>query len=209
MDSAFIQRKLSPFRLGDFAFRIGQDNLLVRIEQLRTREAMYPPLIFSQLILQPLFVWLFWDYASHLFLLFWWAAFYALHAVEVVNWLIHRNKLRSVQECRDLHQHFTFFALAAGMMWGTAEMLFFPSDIGYQGLLICIMLGLVAGAVTMNPIHPPSLYAYSFGVMLPLIGRVTVENDFVHSILSLMLVVFLMVVLFAGRGLKTSSYCSK
>jgi response regulator RpfG family c-di-GMP phosphodiesterase len=201
MDSAFIQRKLSPFHLGDFAFRIGKDNLRVRIEQLRTREAMYPPLIFSQVILQPLFVWLFWDFASHIFLLCWWASFYALHAVEVVNWLMHRNKLRTVRECRDLHLHFTFFALAAGMMWGTAEMLSFPSDIGYQGLMICIMLGLVAGAVTMNPIHPPSLYAYLFGIMFPLIGRVAVENDFVHSILSLMLVIFLMVVMFAGRGL--------
>jgi response regulator RpfG family c-di-GMP phosphodiesterase len=201
MDIAFFQRKLSPSRLGDFAFPINQGNLRVRIEQLSTREAMYPPLIFSQVILQPLFVWLFWDYASHTFLLFWWACFFALHAVEFVNWFLHKNKLSTVQECRNLHLHFTSFALAAGMMWGAAAMLFFPADIGYQGVMICIMLGLVAGAVTMNPIHPPSLYAYLFGVMFPLIGRVVTVNDFVHSILSLMLAVFLIVVLFAGRGL--------
>lgn len=162
---------------------------------------MYPPLIISQVILQPLFVWLFWDYASHTFLLFWWGCFYALHALEVLNWSMHKNKLGTVQECRDMHWHFTFFAFAVGLMWGAAAMLFFPSDIGYQGLMICIILGLVAGAVTMNPIHPPSLYVYAFGVMVPLIGRVVVVDDFVHSILSLMLVVFLMIVLFAGRGL--------
>jgi response regulator RpfG family c-di-GMP phosphodiesterase len=62
-------------------------------------------------------------------------------------------------------------------------------------------LCLVAGAVTMNPIHPPSLYVYVFCIMLPLIARVVVENDFAHSILALMLVVYLMVVLVAGRGL--------
>lgn len=162
---------------------------------------MYPPLILSQVVLQPLFVWMFWDQASHTYLLMWLACFYALHALEFVNWSLRKNKLGTVQECRDMHLHFTFFALAAGVMWGTAAMLFFPSDLGYQGLMICIMLGLVAGAVTMNPIHPPSLYVYSFGVMFPLIGRVVMEDDFVHSILSLMLVVFLMVVLFAGRGL--------
>jgi response regulator RpfG family c-di-GMP phosphodiesterase len=201
MDAAFFNRMLSISRLGDFAFPIGKGNLRVRIEQLRTREAMYPPLIISQMILQPLFVWLFWDYAAHTSLLFWWACFYMLHAVEVANWILHKNKLKTVQECRDLHLHFTFFAFAAGTMWGAAALLFFPVDIGYQGLMICIMLGLVAGAVTMNPIHPPSLYAYVFGIMFPLIGRVVVFDDFIHSILSLMLVVFLLVVLVAGRGL--------
>lgn len=80
-------------------------------------------------------------------------------------------------------------------------MLFFPADIGYQGLMICIMLGLVAGAVTMNPVHPPSLYSYVLGIMLPLIARVVTLDDTVHAILTLMLVVFLLVVLVAGRGL--------
>ncbi|MDO8988576.1 MAG: HD domain-containing protein [Sideroxyarcus sp.] len=201
MDIAFINRLLSPARLGGFAFRVGPDNLNVRIEQLGIREAMYPPLIGSQLILQPLFVWLFWDYASHGFLLLWLACFYALHATEVVHWFAHKNKLRTIRECRNLHLHFTLFAFSAGIMWGAAAVLFFPADIGYQGLMICIMLGLVAGAVTMNPIHPPSLYVYVFGIMFPLIGRVVVINDFIHSILAIMLVVFLLVVLVAGREL--------
>lgn len=201
MDTAFINRMLSISRLGDFSFPISKGNLRVRIEQLRTREAMYPPLIASQMILQPLFVWFFWDYAAHNFLLFWWACFYVLHGIEIGNWILHKNKLKTIQECRDLNLHFTFFAFAAGTMWGAAALLFFPADIGYQGLMICIMLGLVAGAVTMNPIHPPSLYAYVFGIMIPLIARVVVGDDFIHSILTLMLVVFLMVVLVAGRGL--------
>jgi response regulator RpfG family c-di-GMP phosphodiesterase len=201
MDTAFLTRWLSPARLGFFSFRVGSDNLNVRIEQLGIRAAMYPPLIGSQIILQPLFVWLFWDYASHGFLLLWLACFYALHTLEVERWLVLKNKLSTVSECRDMHAHFTLFALSAGVMWGAAAVLFFPADIGYQGLMICIMLGLVSGAVTMNPIHPPSLYVYVFGVMFPLIGRVVVINDFIHSILAIMLVVFLLVVLVAGREL--------
>ena len=67
--------------------------------------------------------------------------------------------------------HFTIFALAAGIMWGVAAVVFFPVDIGYQSLLICVMLGLVAGAVTMNSVHPPSLYGYLLGIMIPLILR--------------------------------------
>lgn len=201
MMDTFIGRKSSEPRSGDLVFRVDQDNLRVRIEQLRTRMDMYPALIFSQVVLQPLFIWMFWDQAPHNHLLLWLACFYGFHAVEIVNWAFHRNKLNSVQECRAWHLHFTFFSLATGILWGVAAWYFFPADIGYQGLMICIMLGLVAGAVTMNPIHPPSLYAYLFGIMFPLIVRVLTLNDSVHEILSMMLVLFLAVVLVAGRGL--------
>ena len=63
------------------------------------------------------------------------------------------------------------------------------------------MVGLVAGAVTINPVHPPALYAYSLGIMMPLIVRVSIENDFIHWILVLMLGVYVVVILLAGRGL--------
>ena len=200
MDTS-VNRKLPQRRSGDTAFVLDQDNLRVRIEQLRTRMEMYPALIFSQVVLQPLFVWMFWGQASHKLLLLWLACFYGLHAVEVVNWALHRNKLNTMQECRAWHLHFTFFALATGLLWGAAAVLFFPTVIEYQGLMICIMLGLVAGAVTMNPIHPPSLYTYILGIMVPLIFRVMTLEDAVHEILSIMLVVFLIVILVAGRGL--------
>jgi response regulator RpfG family c-di-GMP phosphodiesterase len=201
MDTAHIPHKHSSPTPADFSFPIDLDNLRVRAEQLRTRMEMYPPLIFSQMALQPLFVWMFWDHASHELLLFWLFSFYVVHLVELANWYAHRNRLESVQECHDLHFHFTFFALATGVLWGGAAMLLFPADIGYQGLMICIMLGLVAGAVTMNPVHPPSLYSYVLGIMLPLILRVVVIADTIHIILTLMLVIFLVVVLSAGRGL--------
>ncbi|HAF45623.1 MAG TPA: phosphohydrolase [Gallionellaceae bacterium] len=201
METAFINRKAPLFQLDDLAFRIDQDNLLVRAEQLRTRMVMYPSLIFSQVILQPLFVWMFWGQAAHSQLLLWLACSYALHAVEVVNLVLQRGRLNTVEECRDWHLHFTFFALASGALWGVAAMLFFPADIFYQGLMICIMLGLVAGAVTMNPVHPPASLAYLFGIMLPLISRVMSEGDNLHWILSMMLVLFLLVVLVAGQVL--------
>ncbi|MBI4807985.1 MAG: HD domain-containing protein [Nitrosomonadales bacterium] len=199
METAFINRKAPLFQLGDLAFRIDRDNLLVRAEQLRTRMAMYPSLIFSQVLLQPLFVWLFWEQAPHNQLLFWLACAYALHAVEVVNLVMQKDKLSTVLECHDWHLHFTFFALASGVMWGMAAWMFFPADIFYQGLMICIMLGLVAGAVTMNPVHPPASFAYLFGLMFPLIARVMAVGDKMHWILSLMLVLFLLLVIVAGQ----------
>ena len=189
------------FGLNDYIFHIDQKNLRVRAEQLRTRMTVYPSLILSQVILEFLFVWLFWNQAPHHILLSWLSIIYAMHAVELVEWSLHRNKLNTQHECRNWHAYFTFFSLAAGALWGAGVILFFPADIAYQSLLICIMLGLVAGAVTINPVHPPALYAYLFGIMAPLIMRVSLENDFVHWILVLMLSVFVVVVVLAGRGL--------
>jgi response regulator RpfG family c-di-GMP phosphodiesterase len=192
-----------PFwpNLFDSAFHIDQQNLRVRAEQLRTRMAVYPSLVLSQVVLEILFVWLFWDHSPHQVLLTWLAVIYAMHAVEFVEWTLHSAKLNTLQECKDWNAYFTFFSLAAGLMWGAADILFFPADIAYQSLMICIMIGLVAGAVTINPVHPPALYAYLFGIMIPLIGRVAFENDFIHWILVAMLSVYVVVIVFAGRGL--------
>lgn len=187
--------------LSDLGFRIDSDSLSVRAEQLRTRMAMYLSLILIQIVLQPLFVWMFWEQAPHGPLLLWLAMFYALHITEFVKWARHRNELNTLQECRDWHAHFTTFSLATGLLWGATAVGFYPGDIGYQSLLICVMLGLVAGAVTMNPVHPPSLYAYTFGIMIPLISRELLERGQIHWILAMMLTLFVTMVVVAGRGL--------
>lgn len=187
--------------LFNFDFCIDETNLRVRAEQLRTRMAMYPSLVLSQAVIAPLFVWMFWGQASHQLLLLWLAVFYAQHLVELFNWALHRDKLNTLQECQDWHFRFSVLALSGGLLWGAAAVMFFSSDIGYQSLLICVMLGLVAGAVTMNPVHPPALYGYLFGIIFPLIVRVSLENDMLHWILALMLSVYVVVVVLAGRGL--------
>lgn len=201
MTTSFLSRHDFLFSMDDLVFKIDQENLRVRAEQLRTRLSVYLSLILSQVVLQFLFVYLFWEQAPHQLLLSWLAAFYALHLVELFKWAFHRSKLNTVQDCKEWHMHFTVFALAAGIMWGVAAVVFFPADLGYQSLLICVMLGLVAGAVTTNPVHPPSLYGYLFGIMLPLIVRVSLEQDTIHWILVLMLGVYVAVVVLEGRGL--------
>ena len=187
--------------LSDLGFRIDSDSLRVRAEQLRTRMAMYPTLIGLQMGVQPLFVWTFWEQAPHGLLLLWLAGFYALHMAEFARWARHRNELNTVQECRVWHAHFMTFALAAGLLWGAAAGAFYPGNFGYQILLICVMLGLVAGAVTTNPVHLPTLYVYIFGIMIPLVFREMLEGGQIHWILALMLTLFVTMVVVAGRGL--------
>ncbi|MFA6120706.1 MAG: HD domain-containing phosphohydrolase [Sideroxydans sp.] len=171
------------------------------MEQLRTRMEMYPSLVLSQIALEPLFVWLFWDHAPHDALLVWLLLCYGLHAYELVRWVKYKGMLETLEQCRSWHRHFTFASVVAGAMWGAAAVLFFPADIAYQSILICVLLGLSAGAVTMNPVHPPTLIGYLISMLLPLIARVGYEGDDVHYILVAMLVLFTGVISVAGRGL--------
>lgn len=188
-------------KIRKYWFRIDKGNLNIRAEQLRTRMEMYPSLVLSQVALEPLFVWLLWGHAPHDALLLWLMLCYVLHAYELTRWTLYRRLLETLDQCRSWHRHFTFASVIAGSMWGAAAVIFFPAEIAYQSILICVLLGVSAGAVTMNPVHPPTLIGYLIAVLLPLITRVFYEGDTVHYILATMLVLYSIVIAFAGRGL--------
>lgn len=201
MTALFSVRANAGSNISDLGFQITEGNLHIRLEQLRTRMLMYPSLILSQMVLQPLFVWMLWEHASHQLLLLWLALFYALHMVEFMHWYQYKNNLNTLRQCREWHLFFTFAALAAGLLWGGVAFVFFPVEVAEQSLLICVMLGLAAGAVTMNPVHPPSLYGYVIGIMALLIARLLIVGDIHQTILALMLLLFTVLVLLAGGGL--------
>ena len=86
MSTSFLSQHAFWFSLDDLFFHIDQENLRVRAEQLRTRLDVYLSLVLSQVVLQFLFVWMFWNQAPHQLLLSWLAIFYALHVVELIKW---------------------------------------------------------------------------------------------------------------------------
>ncbi|MBU0689786.1 MAG: HD domain-containing protein [Gammaproteobacteria bacterium] len=149
--------------------------------------------------MQLLFVWLYWEQGHQDAMVLWLCASLGLHLVELAKWLQFRHRLRTLEDCHDWHQHFTYFALISGLLWGLAAVIFFPADLLNQGMMISIMTGLVAVAITLNPVHPPASISYLAGIMVPLMLRVASENDAVHWKIAGMLLLFNLVVLFAGR----------
>lgn len=199
MDISTKQTKHLRLNWFDWGFSLSPDNLRILREQLRTRMEMFPAMVMGQVGVQFLFVWLYWEQGLQGELVLWLCVSLGLHLVELARWMKYRHRLATFDECRDWHQHFTFFALASGMLWGLAAVLFFPADLLNQGMMISIMTGLVAVAVTLNPVHPPASLSYLAGIMVPLILRVSSENDPAHWKIAGMLVLFNLVVLFAGR----------
>lgn len=187
--------------LGDLRFQIGKENLRLRADQLRARWKLYPMMVVGQVLLAPLFVALFWGQCSHEALLSWLLITIALHAYEIWGWWRYKEQFHTVEQCQQWNRRYILYTLAVGFAWGSVALWFFPQDLAYQALLICVVLGLAAGAVTMNAVHPPSLYVYVLCVTLPLLLRLVWAWDPAHWVLAGMLLLFLLVVLNAGREL--------
>jgi cyclic di-GMP phosphodiesterase len=183
----------------DLRFHIDERNLFVRAEQLRARLRLLPLMLVAQMLIEPFFVWLMWNTASHAQLLIWLTIAYLMHLAESVLWLQRRESLHTVADCRRWSQDFFNFALVFGMMWGVGTLFFFPSALLNQVLLVCVLMGLTAGAATMNSMHPPAFYAYVLSLVLPLTFRVMVEQDETHLALGSMLLLFLLVMLSSGH----------
>lgn len=194
--------------LNDMSFHINTNNLRTRAEQLRLRLQTYPLLVVSQALLQLLFVILLWEQSDRHHLVSWIACTYLFHAWELIKWRHDREKIETVSDCRQWSRHFTLLAMMIGLLWGSAFMFFFPADLDQQILLVCLMLALAAGAVTMISVHNPSVYAYLFGVMFPLTFRMVIENDETHRAIAYMLLLFLVVIVAAGRELQKMIFIS-
>lgn len=177
-------------------FEIDEMNLPIRAEQIRARLASYPLMVVTEMVLAPLLVMLMWNQIAHATLWAWLGSVFFAHAVEFYFWRRGRERVRTLSENREWDRVFKRLTVMVALAWGSAGVLIFvPGDLAYQALVICVMMGLAAGAATSNPFHPPSMVIYMGGMILPLLGRLAWENDAVHWILVAMLSLFSIFVL--------------
>lgn len=193
---------------GELSFHITEENLAIRAEQLRARLQVYPVMLITQALLEPLYVWLFWNHSDRVYLLTWLIGFYAIHVIDTYQWLRNRDRLTTLRECRRMRLHFNILTGLTALMWSMTAIYFFPDDLTYQALLICITLGLAAGAITLDSAYPPSIYIYVLGVTLPLIVRLILVGAETQLILAGMLLLFLYATLSAGRALSKTFWKS-
>ncbi len=177
-------------------FEINETNLPIRAEQIRARINSYPRMLIAQLGLAPLLAMLMWGKVPHGILQAWVAAVYCAHAIEFYFWYRRRAESKTVAQNIEWNRLFVRLTAMAAIAWGSAGVLMFvPGDLSYQALMICVVMGLTAGGATTNPWHPPSMFIYQAGMLLPLLGRLAWENDMTHWILFSMLGMYCVFVL--------------
>jgi two-component system, sensor histidine kinase len=181
---------------------INDANLVVRRAQIRARLDQYVLMAAIQMLLAIIMVWLMWGHVTHFNLLCWVVLLLASKSLELGVWWRYRQYATTVHECQQWRNRFLIFtALTASIMGSAGVVMFVPNDIAYQALLICIMLGLSAGAVTINPVYPAVMYLYTLLIILPIGFTTLLVNDQIHSLLAMMLLLYLLFILHTGQGL--------
>jgi signal transduction histidine kinase len=90
-------------------------------------------------------------------------------------------------------------ALAAGLLWGLAGLLFYPVDALHQAFLAFVIAGMCAGAVTVSSARFASLVAFVLPATLPLALRFLLESDRLHAVMGVMVLIFAAALLLIGR----------
>lgn len=193
--------QIPPSWLNEISFRIDAENLPIRAEQIRSRLRSFPIMVGSQSLIEPLLVVLLWGHVSRGGLLVWLGVLLLLHFAEMGLWWKYRSFAHTLEQCRAWSLAFKVSAVAVAAMWAVAAIGFFPAELAYQAWFICVILGVAAGAVTMNPLYPPALYLFLSIMLLPTVFRIAYANDPLHWVVAAMLAVFFVVVIHSGRQL--------
>ncbi len=170
---------------------INESNLPVRAEQIRARLQTFPLMLAAQILVALLLVNIMWEKIAHNVLLTWMGVLFLELAVEVYYEWRDAAATRNLAECRLWRNRLIVFVCLVGLIWGAGGVLLFVTDdLAYQALLMCVFLGVAAGAATTNPVFPPALYIYISLLILPLMIVNLITGDRAHLIIAGMLGVY-------------------
>jgi signal transduction histidine kinase/CheY-like chemotaxis protein len=89
-----------------------------------------------------------------------------------------RTSGTEVEQVKVWAARWTGLACMAGLLWGAAGVLFFAPKVPLQQLvLVAVVLGVAFGSLTLYASHRPALFAFLPLALLPLIGRMLLEQD--------------------------------
>jgi len=180
---------------------ISDGNFLIRAEQMRSLVNSYPLMIAANVVMEPLVAWLMWDKVGHSALLTWVALLYFIHALEIKHWLSYPKVISSIQECKRWQRQFLLSDALEGAAWGSAGVfMFVPGEPLLQAFLLCILMGMAAGAIAGNLVFLLSQQIYVVLIMAPIITNLLLQGTREYFLLGAMVAVFLLFVSKVGRG---------
>ena len=96
-------------------------------------------------------------------------------------------------------QRFRIATGCCGISWGMAGLLMFPHNTEQQAFLIFVLAGVMGGGITMYAIDNMTAVAYAAGTLILAIPRFLINNDVFSVTLGIMMVLYIVYVMLAGR----------
>jgi diguanylate cyclase (GGDEF)-like protein/PAS domain S-box-containing protein len=113
----------------------------------------------------------------------------------------YENSVPDKQQSRNWEILFLLGAGAAGLVWGLSIIILFPSDsVAYQFFIALVLSGMVGGAVAVFSARKTVYLAFAFTILIPVILRFLYENDAVHTVLAVMVIIYLVGMIITARN---------
>lgn len=144
-----------------------------------------------------------WTRIDRAVLIGWCAAAFAVTAWRLTLNRMYLRRAPAPSEAARWGQRYTITALASGLVWGVAGVLFFvPDSTGHQVFLFTSIVGLCAGSIVLNSYWIASYYAFALPALTLSSARMLAEGGLAYqglAALTLMLGVVLLQVAHSTR----------
>lgn len=176
----------------------------VRLELINTLYRQSPPILFGNIAVVSLTVFLLWRQVSQRDLLAWAAAIYVLTAIRIV--MVWRDRQAAEHPAGTATRRAWKYILCSGLsgcLWGSMGILFFAPDNTIVTALTCIVLaGMTGGSVASLSSWWPTYLAFALPTVLPFTIRSFVYGNALFSVLGFLALFLLGVNLAFSRTLQ-------
>lgn len=176
----------------------------VRLELVNTLYRQSPPILFGNIAVVSLTVFLLWREVSQRDLLGWAAAIYVLTAIRIVMvWRDRQTTDHPTVTANRRAWRYVFFSGMSGCLWGSMGILFFaPHDTIVTALICIVLAGMTGGSVASLSSWWPTYLAYVLPTVLPFAIRSFVYGNALFSVLGFLSLFLLGVNLAFSRTLQ-------
>ncbi len=176
----------------------------VRTESVRMLYKHLPPILLANITIACVTVYVMWEVVTPARLLVWLAAMAVVSALRLALLGAYRRR-QGGEDDRRWGRYFVLGSLGAGTLWGLAGMaLVLVDQLAYQLLLLFVVAGLGAGAISSLTAYLPAFYAFLLSMMVPAGLGHLLSTDDTHLALGAMVVFYTLALSFFARNINAS-----
>jgi signal transduction histidine kinase len=175
-----------------------------QLELINTLYRQSPPILFGNIAVVSLTIFLLWPEVSQRNLLGWAAAIYVLTGIRIAMvWWDRQTSEHPVETGSRRARRYLLFCGLSGCLWGSMGILFFAPDNTVVTVLICIVLaGMTGGSVASLSTWWPTYLAFALPTVLPFAIRSFLYGNALFSVLGFLSLFLLGVNLAFSRTLQ-------
>ena len=183
---------------------IVQESEQIRLIQIQTLYKNTPNILFASIFSALMLLLVYWQQADKTEVAAWFAC---LVIVSMIRWATTWRFNKAEVSNETLQQWWLWFtvpSLISVALWGFAAFYFYmPGGGPYQAFGIVVPLALGAGLLVFLSMVKWLFYSSFLLVTIPLMLRMYMEGDFVHSILGIMILVYIGIFMFFGHSMNS------